>query len=62
MKVSDIIGGENERKVIHLITHLKRKKKANPKLSKTGPMDRLPGDSYGIAGSGDTGSAGGSIV
>jgi len=38
MKVSDIIGGESERKVIHLLNHLKKKKKTNPKANKTGPM------------------------
>lgn len=62
MKVRDIISDEDQHKNIKLAIHLKKKKKNNPVKSRTGLLQRFPDDSYGIAGSGDTGSAGGSII
>lgn len=65
MKVKDIIKDDNERKVIHIVNHLKRKKKANPKANKTGPMANFLDVFHGISGSGHNGggdSSGGSIV
>jgi len=62
MKVDDIIKDDKDYRTVNIAIHLKKKKKNNPLQSKTNPMDRQPDDSYGIAGSGDTGSAGGSIV
>ena len=50
MKVKDIIGDENKLKVIHLINHVKRKKKANPKANKTGPMSNFIDVFGGMAG------------
>ena len=55
MKVSDIIPDDKDYRVVRIVNHLKKKKKTNPKNSKTGPLSQLPGDSYGIAGNGDSG-------
>ena len=38
MKVKDIIPDNRDYKVVRITNHLKRKKKANPKANKTGPM------------------------
>ena len=65
MKVTDIIGDDSERKVIRLINHVRRKKKANPKANKTGPMSNFIDVFHGISGGGANGgsdASGGSIV
>lgn len=64
MKVKDIIPDGNAYKKIMVASHLKKKKKANPKDSKTGPMTNFLDVFHGISGGGgDTGGdAQGSIV
>ncbi len=63
MKVKDIIPDGHAYKKIMVANHLKKKKKANPLDSKTGPMTNFLDVFHGISGGGDTGGdAQGSIV
>ncbi len=63
MKVNDIILNKKIYKTVVLANYLKKRKKANPKFSKTGPLTNFLDVFHGISGSGDTsGDAQGSIV
>ena len=56
MKVRDIIPDDRDYRIVNVVNHLKKKKKANPKKAKTKPMANFIDVFGGMAGYGDPGA------